>query len=219
MPKPNIGWMAQVVQGKRSSISQEMDHLAGVFHRAWLKLEKYQGGLFKPDKLETYFEYTHAEICRQVWWTEEQAQEVLRRMVNLYYGDPLIMSSVAQRQFSVPYWNPTKHRLNIAPMGLVASVDEKTREATFHEFLDPGAHIMIPHGYTVGGKHSTVAGVAPQLQPLPRQEDTELDLHPLTYTEWCTFGSPGVSKCCQKQVVWSDGHGSLMCVKCGNLNV
>lgn len=129
------------------------------------------------------------------------------------FGDPAIMLENSNtRHHACPYWNPTNHNLLISPLGLTQVVDGKTIPV---DRVAPGAMIYIPAPYTLGGKKSAVAGVAPQLRALPVQVDLSLDIYPTTYAEWCTFGQPGMSKCCNKQTVWSDGHRRVMCSKCG----
>lgn len=224
MPKkPNVGWMAQLAQGKRSKMLSDVEHVATVYARTLHKLVDFHkptgsDGLYlKEPYMEIFFGELKNEVMSKLGWTEEQAFHVQKEIIHKVYGDPNIMSSNSLRQHSVPYWNPTAKVINIHPLGLVKKLDEKTREAIFHEFLGPGEHIMLPEGYTKGGKHSTVYGVAPQLRPLPRQVDSlvGLDLEPITYTEWCTYMESSLSPCCRKQVMWYDGGDRLACSKCG----
>ncbi len=149
-------------------------------------------------------------------YTEENFWFVQKGVIHKVYGDPQAMyKSNGQKQHAIPYWNPTHHNINISPMGLIKSVDAKTREAITWDFLAPGQMIMIPTSYTQGGKYSTLQGVAPQLRPLPRQVDRSLDLSPITYVEWCTFRDSELSKCCHKQTVWQEKGNILVCGKCG----
>lgn len=220
-PKHSVSWMAQLAAEKRKKTNQELEHYSIVCSRMIRAAQDFEQELLNrpalyPPSLEHVLAGTHKSMI-DTGYTEDNFRAVQRRAIHLVYGDPLTMAqSNGYRHHAIPYWNPTPNRINVAPMGLVKSVDKKTRETTFWDFVEPGEHIQIPEPYTKGGKHSTVHGVAPQLKPLPRQLDNYLDLEPLTYTEWCTYmdGAP-LSPCCRRQVVWYDAKGCLICSKCG----
>lgn len=156
-------------------------------------------------------------ISPEIW---EKAQ--LGAVHNLF-GDPNLMyRSESHRMHSVPYWNPTAQKVNIHSLGImheVANPEDQgaTAKMEIVDFVEPGARVFIPFPYTVGGKHSSIHGVAPQLRPLPTgQIDEELDIGPTTYVEWCTYQRASTqSKCCKKMIVWSDYCLHLVCAKCG----
>jgi hypothetical protein len=228
MPKRNppahsVTWMKALAQEKRNKTTEELKHVAAVA----LKSIKACESLHKKITGKSYYYFPHLEAgldglltsCRELNFTNENFWYCQRVIIHKLYGDPQVMAqSTGLKTHALPYWNPTTHKLNISPMGIVESVDVKTREAKFVEFVAPGAHVWIPEGYTVGGKYSTVFGVAPQLRPLPRQVDRNnlLDLAPLTYTEWCMFTDNTMSECCKDQAVWHEKADCLVCSKCGN---
>lgn len=215
----NVGWMKQVAQTKKKALESELHHVALLYAQAFKKLIRTVYGNrspFLPEKIAESFMAGVIKACQEdLRHGLDQALFVQREIIHLVYGDPKEMASISQRAHAVPYWNPTAQKVNISPMGLVKHVDEKTREAVFHDFVEPGEHIMIPDAYTVGGKFSTVYGVAPQLRPLPRQVDNSLDISPVTYTEWCTYRDWQLTSCCKKQQVWYDKKSCLICSKCG----
>lgn len=137
------------------------------------------------------------------------------------YGDPQEMyESKAHLHHAVPYWNPTAHRLNIHALGLIVPPKQGEKltpgNIQFQDWVEPGELVYIPYPDTTGGKYSSVAGVAPQLRPCPRDVDDFLDLAPTTYAEWCTYQEGGVlSSCCGKMMVWSDQYHRLICSRCG----
>lgn len=147
----------------------------------------------------------------------------LKTALHRVFGNPNHMyETQRQRHHAVVYWNPTAHKVNVFALGLmheVANPEDNGASAKLEtiQFVEPGERIFIPFPYTVGGKHSTITGVAPQLRALPQEHvDENLDIMPTTYVEWCTFQSPIVtSPCCSRAIVWSDNHRRLMCVKCG----
>lgn len=131
------------------------------------------------------------------------------------HGDPkYLQKNFAVRFYSIPYTNPTEGRINIAPMGIIRFVNHSTKIAEFAEFVYPGETIMVPIAYTTGGQFSTVKGVAPQLVPVEKEYDQELDLMPVSYQEWCDYCVPHTTKCCNRFMAWSDMSNTLVCVKC-----
>ena len=131
-------------------------------------------------------------------------------------GDPKQMAQDTLKQHAKPYWNPTKHRINVFPLGIVKSVlPDKSVE--YETVIAPGEQVMVPWGHTIGGKHSSLKGIAPQLQPLPGLDLAEEhdEVMSVSFTEWCAFGDALViSHCCRKQVLWSVTHNKLICQKC-----
>ena len=218
--RDSVSWMQKLAQEKRKQTVQELEYYALVCAK-WIKASIYDHNkldnlnyLYPPD-LEEVFHALNQEMFKGSF-TEDDFWCAQKKTIHALYGDPNIMAqSSGQKVHALPYWNPTKHTLNIAPMGIVKSVDIKTREAAIYETVAPGELIMVPTSYTVGGKYSTLQGVAPQLKPLPRQIDEELDLAPITYAEWCTFINCPLSSCCKRQATWYDKGNRLVCSKCG----
>ena len=217
----NVGWLAQVVGSKRQALSQEIDHVSLVFARTLRKLVQFHSrnrrDSYLPENLmEVFFCEMKNETMAKLGFTQDQYLACQIRTINHAFGEPQLMASSGQKIHAIPYWNPTPHRINIHPIGLVKSIDDKTRNAIFYDFVEPGEHVMIPESYTKGFRHSTIYQVAPQLKPLPRAVDEFLDLEPLTYTEWCTYMHAPLSECCRRQVNWYEKGNYLLCTKCGN---
>lgn len=127
-----------------------------------------------------------------------------------------MLAESSLKHHAAPYWNPTTHRINVHPLGLVKAIKPDTYEAVFYDFVEPGEQVMIPWSLTIGGKRSALLGVAPQLRPLPIQHGyDDSDVSPITYNEWCAFVSPNhMSECCNKGFVWSETHRRTVCSKC-----
>lgn len=142
---------------------------------------------------------------------EDRYLDCLIKAVKENFGDPMNLIKDNMMPYSKPYWNPTHHTLTVASLGLI---DE---QKTLIIYVKPGERVMIPYGYTIGGKNSAVYGVAPQLKPFQDPSyDATLDISPTSFLEWCTFGNAyKQSKCCAKQIVWSDYWHRLSCFKCG----
>ncbi len=130
------------------------------------------------------------------------------------FGDPKNMLEYEkQKHLCVPYWNPTTYKVNIHSLGLWT--EDRCKNLVTLSFVDPGDSVLIPYPLVLGGKHSVITGVAPQLRPVPIEVDDTLDVLPTSYLEWCSFASAKVvSKCCGKQIVWSTRYLSLQCAKC-----
>jgi hypothetical protein len=212
--------MAKLAQDKREKTRNELEHVALVAAK-WIKVgvlatrKSLNIDVVYPPQIEAALESLR-KGCLDLGFTEENFWYAQKRAIHHVYGDPLIMAqSSGHKPHALPYWNPTRHRLNISPMGIIDHVDPKTREAKILDFVDSGAHVMIPECYTVGGKYSTLRGVAPQLQPLPRQIDNLLDLAPTTYAEWCSYQDSSLSRCCKTMTAWHDKGDCLVCTKCG----
>lgn len=212
--------MQRLAQEKREKTANELEHLALICAK-WIRAgvldakRIHSRSLVYPDNLEEIFHklFTGTQdlgfTLDNFWYTQKKA-------IHVSYGDPRVMAqSNGYKPHALPYWNPTIHRLNIAPLGIIDHVDPKTREAHIVDFVPSGGFIMIPTSYTVGGRYSSLRGVCPQLTPIPRQVDTELDLAPLTYAEWCTYQDTQLTKCCQKMPAWLDKEDCLVCTKCG----
>jgi hypothetical protein len=205
--------MTQLAQEKRNATAQEMEHIILVSARAILKSTKY--GAAKEEALYNTLDATY-KACIKAGCTDQDFSKVQIGIVHKVYGDPQSMyASTSQKMHALPYWNPTKHRINVAPMGIPVETDPKTKESILLEFVEPGAHVMIPEPYTKGGKYSTLRGVAPQLVALPREVDECLDLSPVTYSEWCTWMHSPMSNCCRRTTAWYDKGQRLVCTKCG----
>lgn len=213
--------MQALAQEKRNKTTEEIKHIAAVAIKQWrvieLEFKKEYNCDSLPDKILEHLLKGVYDTCQDLGFTLENFWFIQRQIIHHIHGDPRLMAqSNGLRQHAIPYWNPTHHRLNVAPLGLVESVDEKTREAKFVEFVNPGDQVWIPAGYTTGGRYSSVAGVAPQLRPLPRQVDDSLDLAPIAYSEWCAYTNNSMSECCRKIAAWHEKGHKLVCSKCGN---
>lgn len=210
---PN-GWLKLVAAEKRKVTDQELDHIALVTARTILKCIKVKAYNEKwlIDTLDGVY-----KSCIDAGCTERDFWKAQKETVHKVFGDPNEMyASNGHRQKRLPFWNPTKHKLNLSPMGLIDHIDPKTKEPTYIEFIGPGEHVWIPESYAKGGPYSTVKGVAPQLEQLPVYTDTELDLRPITYSEWCAYSEDSKpSNCCRKPVVWWDAGQAIICTKCG----
>ena len=144
-------------------------------------------------------------------WTDEEIIVLVRKSIHKAFGDPMALTreQLKLRQYSTSYYNPTANRINVFPLGLP---DEEGK--VIHEVVSGGI-IGIPHSYTIGGRYSTIGGVAPQLKPMPKaSNDVVMDLTPSSYAEWITY-MPFVQSQCHKQaIVWSDAKQSLLCQQC-----
>lgn len=148
--------------------------------------------------------------------------ECVTQVSSALFGDPKKMLEEKNLKLqALPYWNPTKHKINIQPLGVVKTVRiiEKPyfrqEVVDYEEQVEPGALVHIPYSHIAGA----LAGVAPQLMPMPVQhlEYFSIDLEPITYTEWCSFIEPTVtSNCCHRPAAWSVDSHKLVCSKCGS---
>lgn len=220
-PAHSVTWMQRLAQEKREKTANELEHLALVCAK-WIRASVLDAKrmanqhIVYPSNLEDIFD-TLYKGTQDLGFTLDNFWYAQRKAIHVSYGDPKVMAqSNGYKPHALPYWNPTIHRLNIAPLGIVELVDPKTREARTVDFVPSGGYIMIPTSYTVGGKYSSLRGVCPQLAALPRQVDEELDLAPLTYAEWCTYQDTRLTKCCKKMPAWHDKGDCLVCTKCGN---
>lgn len=137
---------------------------------------------------------------------------VLYQAMCLIYGDPRTMEN---RQHGSPWWNPSPHKISIKCLDLKLDKDTNGKFYTT-EYIDPGEVVFLPDSVTVGGKSSIICGVAPQLKAinLPYIGDSELDLQPTSFSEWCYFTDITQSKCCRKNTAWNDASNQLFCMKC-----
>ena len=176
-------------------LRKQRDHLA---HLAQYKLDQLEADLGK-------FKDAAGESWLGAWM----------RTLHREFGDPKTMYEKQQKQHAAPYWNPTTHKINIHPLGIVKGL-QPTGECIFEEFVEPGGQVSIPWSLTVGGKHSPLAGVAPQLKPLPcATQHDESDVSPITYNEWCAFVSPArLSDCCGRPLIWDCKLNQTLCQRC-----
>lgn len=183
--------------------------------------------LFKAESLEAVVEKFKGAFDVKTW------PDIVAKVYKDIAGDPQTMIATQYiRLQNLPYWNPTKHRINIHALGIVKTLKRsdsgkrdwkgepviKDEKVEFEEFVEPGHTIGIPYTYTIGGKHSSLKGVAPQLQPLPTQylEWFGEDLLPTSYAEWVTYTDPGlITKCCDRPMGWNVKTHRLVCSKCG----
>lgn len=142
-----------------------------------------------------------------IHWTPEETVEIVLTAEHRAFGDPMDLSL---RHHGQRFYNPTGADINVGPMGLP---DENGK---LIQLLAPGGDITIPEFMLLGGKFSTLNGVAPQLKrinPNPRFE-VNLDLCPQTYTEWIEYAPNLPTECCKSLPVWSDSKQRVICFKC-----
>lgn len=178
-----------VVAYKYAMLQQQIEiqalELLAKFKRKlkWKPMAKW---LKSPEQLEVDLDkvYTDTGCVPEAWIRGLILQ--LKEQFNMDPQSPYI-------HFPVYYWNPTNHKVNIAPLGIHNTT-----------VVEPGAHVPIPFPHTIGGKRSAITGVAPQLKALPRAgEDTLLDLKPTSLIEWATyFTYTKLTDCCRKCEVW-----------------
>lgn len=216
-PKRDYGLMAVLAADSRNRTEQETIFIVGQIAKKLIKafVRDYSLLLSQHKSVKIIAEYNELAVKAGVdmaTWTKAVIEAFTKLL-----GDPLTMWQDHKRlHHAIPYVNPEPVALNLHPLGLPKSDENGRPTKEIVDFVQPGEVIYIPQPYTIGGKYSTLTGVAPQLRPCPRVEDEELDLQPTTYEEWChcTSGDQ-LSECCNKGVVWSDELRRLMCGKCG----
>lgn len=204
--------VCEVNKRLRQKMSIEEEDAPSLNHVNWRDLEALLGRMRQA--------FTNADASQANYW-QNTILIVSRRL----FGDPNTMLQEKNiRLQALPYWNPTHHKLNIHSLGIPKTIKIKDTNTgrqeivDFEEFIEPGATVHIPYTYTVGGKHSSLYGVCPQLKPLPLMQDEEygMDLEPTTYAEWCTYIDPTyTSLCCHRPAGWDTHRQRLVCSKCG----
>jgi hypothetical protein len=241
-----VGVLNDIVAGNKEAFKQHQLYLVLILTRKLKKKLVSMGAIDTGQEqslaksLIRDFDTTIASIAKE--WNTPADDPIWKRAVSdvakLIFGDPQTMLRERHlRLQALPYWNPTKHKINIHALGVIKTVkitdvtvtpqrtgsgraytSQRQETVDFEEFVEPGAIVYIPYTYTTGGKHSSLYGVAPQLQPLPvmHEDDFGADLSPTTYTEWCTFMSPEfISNCCKRPGGWNMDTNKLVCSKCG----
>jgi hypothetical protein len=243
-----MGILDDIVAGNKETFKQHQIYKALILTRKLKKKLVSMGAIDIDAKQESplvksvirNFDTSIASVAKE--WAATVDDTVWKKAVSdvakLLFGDPQTMLKERHlRLQALPYWNPTKYKINIHALGVVKTVkitditvtsqrnsgkapylNQRQETVDFEEFVEPGAIVYIPYTYTTGGKHSSLYGVAPQLQPLPvmHEDDFGADLSPTTYTEWCTFMSPEfISNCCKRPGGWNIDTNKLVCSKCG----
>jgi hypothetical protein len=217
--------LTAIAESARNAHIREQEEIMGKVRNHLIRLQHLRAKVMKQFKgsrvidhqvLEDLYTQQH-KTAIDAGLTEEYWSKTLLEANRAVYGDPQTMwDNLMTQHHRLPYHNPTAHRLNVHALGLTVPPTEGQVKCQFQDWVEPGEIVYIPFPDTQGGKHSAIAGVAPQLVPCPRQEENLLDLTPSSYAEWCTYMSGNVlSPCCYKAIVWSDLHARLMCAKCG----
>lgn len=203
--------------GRKPQVSEERKYhktCATINLRKLLKAFNYMDlySASEAEELEKLFKKLATAIPEQ--WRDIDWPIAAKTALDRLFGDPQQMQreSLKLRQYAIPYWNPTAHTINIHSLGL------KDEDGTPLDLVKPQGIVGIPATYTVGGRYSTIQGVAPQLKPVPLQQGKDsifgTNITPSSYVEWITYCSMGVSACCKAPHVWSDAKKSLLCNKC-----
>jgi hypothetical protein len=142
--------------------------------------------------------------------TKRLHERLSLRTAQLAFGAPMALAKDNLRQYTVTYYNPTQHTLNVKPLGVLDD-DKKPVET-----VEPGGWIRIPEGYTKGGRYSVIKTNVPQLRPMKAHHghDGLTDVKPLTYIEWIMYQPNRPSPCCKEQALWSDTGHVVVCQKC-----
>ena len=168
------------------------------------------GHTCEPWRQEVYL--THEEIFLATKFSSAHIPFIIRQAFNRVFGDPMAISKeqARLRMHTTLHHNPTRNHLTISAMQIP---DE---DGSLITHVPPDSCVSIPTPYTLGGKKSTVYGVAPQLVPIePIDRDQNLlDLTPIYFGEWVQYYPLQMSLCCNASIAWSDASVGLVCLKC-----
>lgn len=136
---------------------------------------------------------------------------VLVRANYLAFKRPMDLYRKNLFHHTTKWWNPTKHRIDIRPLGAIDT------EGNPLEYVNPGENVDLPTVFSSGGKYDAVYSVAPQLVKFPVSKESLLDLTPIDYYEWRDNFPLTKSKCCKRTLVWNSQLQTPECSKCGTV--
>lgn len=104
-----VKWMDQLALEKRNMTEAEIEHMSLSVSRVLIKHPPGEYGLEK-----IFSEVAHKAF--KAGMTGDNFINLQMRIIHRVYGNPTeLMLNTSQQMYTIDYWNPTEHRINVSP--------------------------------------------------------------------------------------------------------